>query len=587
MSIFTELKRRNVFRVALLYVIVSWIILQVTDVGVSLLDIPAWTGKLVFLLLAVGFPLILIFSWVYEITPDGLKKESAVDRDRSIADKTANKLNTAVIVLLVLALTGMIVDRFLPAEPAVEQAALVGNDDAPGASIAVLKFENISSDEENEYFSAGLSEELLNLLARIPNLRVAARTSAFSFSGSNADIATIGAALNVAHILEGSVRKSGNKVRITAQLIKTEDGFHLWSQTWDRQLDDIFAVQDEISSAVVESLKISLLGEAPAARQVDPEAYTLYLRGKSIIEIHSEENLAHGAALLRQALEIEPEFADAWAVLASSQTNQVSRYLVPRDEGFAHALVSNQRALEIDPGNVRARSGLCWIMMYYERDFPAANNCVQAALVNAPMDASTLNTAATFYRNVGQFGLAIEAYKKALQTDPLAASINFNLVLAYLSAEQLDNAVAQFEIFQSLHSGEPFVEVIAAGIELRRGMPEAALGRSDRITGQMRNWIRAIAFQKLERPADVEIELEILKASSARSAPFVIASIYAYRGEADNAFDWLQQAIEIGDDNLVEVRGNYLWEPVYSDPRWQQFLAEVGISDADIAALED
>ncbi len=584
MSFFSELKRRNVFRVALLYGIASWLLLQVADVGVSLLDLPAWVGKFVFLLLAMGFPLALIFSWVYELTPEGLQKESKVDSTQSIVHITANKLNAAVIVLLLLALTAVIADRFLPEyiAPQPETPVVSG---APEASIAVLRFVNMSSDEENEYFSAGLSEELLNLLARIPNLRVAARTSAFSFAGSGADAISIGEALNVAHVLEGSVRKSGDTVRITAQLIKTSDGYHVWSDTWDRQLDDIFRVQDEISAAVVDSLKISLLGDAPKAHAVDPQAYTLYLRGKSVAQIHSEESLRQGATLMREALDIEPEFADAWAALATIRTNQVGRYFLPLDEGFIQARAANERALQFDPDNASARSGLCWIHMYYERDFPATSDCVRTALEVSPNDPSTLNTAATFYRNVNRLDLAIDAYKKAQETDPLSASIIFNLTLAYLTAEQLDNAAAQLEIGRSMYADEPLVEVFNAAIALRRGEPEKALESSENISGQMRNWMRAIAFQDLGRSVDVDAELQQIDMSGARSSPFIIASVHAYSGDADVAFEWLERAMEVGDDNLVEIRGGYLFEKIENDPRWQPFLAKIGISDADLVAL--
>jgi TolB-like protein/cytochrome c-type biogenesis protein CcmH/NrfG len=443
----------------------------------------------------------------------------------------------------------------------------------------------MSSDEENEYFSAGLSEELLNLLARIPNLRVAARTSAFSFAGSGADAIAIGEALNVAHILEGSVRKSGDTVRITAQLIKASDGYHVWSESWDRQLEDIFKVQDEISAAVVDSLKISLLGEAPKAHAVNPEAYTLYLRGKSVAQIRSEESLHQGATLMREALDIEPEYADAWAALATIRTNQVGGYFLPLDEGFIQARAANERALRFDPDNASARSGLCWIHMYYERDFPAAGDCVRAALKVSPNDPSTLNTAATFYRNIDRMELAIDAYKKAQQTDPLGSSIIFNLTLAYLTAGQLDNAAAQLEIGRSMYADEPLVEVLDAAIALRRGDPEKALTTSENVSGQMGSWMRAIAFQDLGRSVDVDAELQQLEMSGTRNAPFIIASIHAYRGDADTTFEWLERAMEVGDDNLVEIRGGYLFDKMENDPRWQPFLAKIGISDVDLIAL--
>lgn len=582
MSFFSELKRRNVFRVALLYAIASWILLQVADVGSSILELPGWVSKFVFLILLIGLPLVLIFSWVYEITPEGLQKEASVDSTQSIVHKTASKLNAAVIVLLLLAITGLVVDRFLPEYVRPEPA---GNSVVPEASIAVLRFRNMSSDEENEYFSEGLSEELLNLLARIPGLRVAARTSAFSFAGSNADAIEIGAALNVAHVLEGSVRKSGDTVRITAQLIDADDGYHIWSETWDRQLDDIFEVQDEISAAVVESLKIALLGEVPAARAVNSEAYTLYLRAKSAGQVKTDENLQRAADLLQEALEIEPGFADAWSALATMHINRAGRYFVSQDEGFSLGRAATERALEIDPDNATARSGLCWILMYYEYDFSATDDCVRDGLASSPANASTLNTAGTFYRNIGRHDLAIDAFQKALETDPISASIHFNLAIAYVTAARLGEAQMQLEVVRSLYPEDSFVDVVSAAIMQRRGDAEMSLAISEEIPGQMGNWMRGIALHDLEKPDDVERVLQELEMSGARDAPFIIASIHAYRGDTDAAFAWLERALENGDDNLVELRGGYLFDKLEADSRWQPFLAKVGISDADLALL--
>jgi len=337
MSIFSELKRRNVFRVALLYLVASWLILQVTDVGISLLGLPVSSGRLIFLLLAVGFPLVVLFSWAYEITPDGLKKESEVQPDESITAHTAKKLNSAVIILLVLSLAALLADRLIPETASIiapGATAVTPGNSAPEQSIAVLPFVNMSADQDNEYFSDGLSEELLNLLAKIPELQVAARTSAFRFKGSDAGIGEIAGKLNVAHVLEGSVRKSGTEIRITAQLIKASDGYHLWSQTWDRTLNDVFAIQDEIAAAVVAALKVTLLGEVPHARVTDSEAYSLYLQSKAYSDKASKEGFEEAVALLTQALAIDPEYADAWVELGTVQTNQTGAGHVPEAEGF-------------------------------------------------------------------------------------------------------------------------------------------------------------------------------------------------------------------------------------------------------------
>ncbi|KPK58033.1 MAG: hypothetical protein AMJ59_16815, partial [Gammaproteobacteria bacterium SG8_31] len=317
MTFYEELKRRNVVKVAVLYIVASWLILQVADVLSSLLPVPEWTGALVFLFLALGFPLVMTFSWVYELTPEGLKRE-----------QDGRKINIVIIVMLVLAIATVVVDRLLPRQvPAVETAA-VEESAAPGQadpsqlaaekfapppdrSIAVLPFADMSPDKDQEYLSDGLSEELLNLLAKVPELRVASRTSAFSFKGKDVKIADVAAELNVAHVLEGSVRKAGNRVRITAQLIDAGTDVHLWSETWDRTLDDVFAIQDEIAANVVDELRVTLLGEAPTIEETDPEAYNLFLQARHLGRQGSGESMLRAVDLLKQVLAMDPDYVPA------------------------------------------------------------------------------------------------------------------------------------------------------------------------------------------------------------------------------------------------------------------------------------
>ena len=308
MSVIAELKRRNVFRVAALYLVAAWVLLQVGDLLFGLLGLPTSTNKLLFAALVLGFVPALIFSWVYELTPEGLKREHEIERNASITAETARKLDLIVVGLLVIAIVVVAVERFIPRTAPIP----VATDAASGAppaetpvqaaakSIAVLPFVNMSGDTGNEYFADGLSEELLNLLAKIPDLRVAARTSAFKFKGEKIDVQEVAQKLNVAHILEGSVRKSGNKVRITAQLIKAADGYHLWSETYDRTLDDIFVVQDDIAGEVVKALKVTLLGTALTTRSKpqDSEAYNLALQGRFFLERRGREDLERSVELL-------------------------------------------------------------------------------------------------------------------------------------------------------------------------------------------------------------------------------------------------------------------------------------------------
>ena len=317
MSVVAELKRRNVVRVAVLYGLAAWLILQVADVLVPALGLPDWVMRFVALLLILGFPLVLIFSWVYELTPEGLKKQHEVDLNQSITHETGRKINYVIGALAVLAIVVVAVERFIPRTAPIPAATDAASGASPvqaplqaaAKSIAVLPFADMSAGKDQEYFADGLSEELLNLLAKLPELRVIGRTSSFQFKGRNEDLRVIGEKLNVAHILEGSVRKSGEKVRITAQLIRAADGSHLWSETYDRTLDDIFVVQDDIAGEVVKALKLTLLGTALTTRSKpqDSEAYNLALQGRFFVERRGQKDLERAVEYFRQARERDPE----------------------------------------------------------------------------------------------------------------------------------------------------------------------------------------------------------------------------------------------------------------------------------------
>ena len=346
-SIWFELKRRNVIRVGALYALAGWLLLQVADILFALLDVPTWGLRLVLGLLLLGFPLVLIFSWVYEMTPEGLKRERKIDRSHSITPNTGRKIDRLIIASLIVVVAVLTADRVLFMSPSQEvlqpaestsavpeaEPQIAGKvttetqiDVGQQKSIAVLPFVNISGDKENEYFSDGLTEELLNLLAKVDDLRVSSRTSSFAFKGKDTNIPSVARELKVAHILEGSVRKSGMSVRITAQLIDVETDSHLWSETYDRQLDDIFAIQDEIATAVVDALKVRLLnpGEvvAQGQRETSTDAYLLYLRGRHIYELGRDTRdidfVKQAIGQYEAALEVDPEYALAYAGLADA-----------------------------------------------------------------------------------------------------------------------------------------------------------------------------------------------------------------------------------------------------------------------------
>lgn len=585
MSLFTELKRRNVFRVALLYAVGTWLILQVADVGVSLLGLPDWTGRLVFLLLAIGFPLVMVFSWAYEITPEGVKREKDVPRNQSITDETARKLNTAVIALLVLSLAGLVADRLIPEQAAVpEQTASIESASPPQTgpspqSIAVLPFVNMSSDKENEYFSDGLSEELLNLLAKIPELQVAARTSAFSFKDTDADVVEIAQTLKVAHVLEGSVRKSGDEIRITAQLIKANDGFHLWSETWDRTLVDVFAIQDEIAEKVVAALKVTLLGEVPHARVTDPHAYELYLQAKAAADVGTEESMAESVRLLEQALAIDPEYAEAWTELSVVQTNQTGSGYISAADGFARAAVSARRALAIDPKDARALSGLGWNAMYRDWDFAEAARLIGESLRWEPGNASVMNASAVLNGVFGRRQQMMSLYEEALERDPMAMSVLGNLTGAYLNNDRIDDAAVLVERMRDVSPTSSFVETYGAWLHWWRGETEAALDGFIAIDNDIGDWGRAVALYDLGRDDEIDAVLRDMAAHGGRPTQFAV--VQAYIGNIDQAFELLDRAYLERDDWLIEIRMYDALEVLYDDPRWEALLQKIGISDAD------
>ncbi|MCH7508971.1 MAG: hypothetical protein IIB68_03930 [Proteobacteria bacterium] len=351
-SFFTELRRRNVLRVAFVYLVAAWLILQVADLIVPILNLPEWSSKLIFLLLILGFPISLILAWAFEMTPEGLKKEKDVDRSQSITSQTGRRIDFVIIGSLVLALVYSI---YFKDPDAADSAVPVPAQDGTH-SIAVLPLVNMSSDPETDYFSDGLAEELLNLLAKVDSLRVAARTSSFAYKGSDQNIQKIGEELGVGHILEGSVRRAGNRVRITTQLINVADGFHLWSETYDRELTDIFALQDEIAAAVVKALRIELLDEeiAPERVAIDPAAYDLFLRARGELNENDAGALERAADYLQRAIEREPGYVAAMALLGSTYLDMDEYGSLSITESLRLSGPLIEKALELDPNDADA-----------------------------------------------------------------------------------------------------------------------------------------------------------------------------------------------------------------------------------------
>ena len=353
MKLLAELRRRNVIRMAGLYLVGAWLIIQIAETLLPAFDVPGWVLRAIIIVLALGFVPALIFSWVFELTPDGIRRDAEVERSEAITQRTARKLDIAVIVLL-LGVGVLLLWRYdapEPATPSVDSDAAAT--DVSTASVAVLAFANMSPEAENEYFADGISEELLNVFARVEGLRVASRTSAFSFKGKDTPIPEIARTLGVRHVLEGSVRKQGQRVRITAQLIDSQTDGHLWSQSYDRELADIFAVQEEIAQAIAGELQ-GVLGVRRISVPVptaDLEAYERFLRGRG--RFYRRVELDEAIADLRFAVERDPSFTEAWAFLGAASfvvSNGGYPTGLDRPQLLADAIAATEKALSLDPG---------------------------------------------------------------------------------------------------------------------------------------------------------------------------------------------------------------------------------------------
>ena len=602
MSLFLELKRRNVLRVAAAYVVVSWLVIQVAETIFPLFGYDDSPARIVVIVLAIGLIPVIIFSWAFEMTPEGLKKESEVDRSQSITPHTGKKINRVIMVVLTLALGYFALDKFVlnPQREAamekqvavqVEEARREGRTEAlvesyGDKSIAVLPFVNMSSDTEQEYFSDGLSEELLNLLAKIPELRVTSRSSAFSFKGKDFKIADVGRELNVSNVLEGSVRKSGNMVRITAQLISVEGDVHLWSETYDRTLDDIFAIQDEIAATVVERLKITLLGTPPKVQETNPEAYASYLLGRNLRHQNTAESLEQAQMLLLQASAIDPSYAPVWVELGSVYTRQANRGLRPIDEGFTLAREAINKALAINPDYALAHASLGWIVMSIDNDLVTAARHLERALHLESTNLSIIRKAAHLTASLGRLDEAIALDEYVRARDPVSASAHNNLGLYYLSARRWDEAIVSFSTALTLSPGYYGAQSAIGVTLLLMGDPQAALEAiqlDDSVFGMIG---LSLVYHALGQEDESNAVLTELIEQYEQGWAFNIAYVLAYRGEADRAFEWLNKAVEYKDGGLSEILGERLFDNIRDDQRWLPFLERIGKSPDQLAAIE-
>lgn len=452
---FSELNRRNVVRVGLAYLVVAWLLLQVADILVPMLELPDWSGKLVFLLLAIGFVPALVLAWAYELTPGGLKREGDVDRAESVTSRSGRRLDFIIIGLLAIALAYFIYEsRVRDIPPPVQDAA----QSRPLArSIAVLPFINIGNVAEDEYLCDGLAETLLNMLAQIEDLEVAARTSAFKFKGTNEDVRLIGEQLGVATVLEGSVQRSGDTIRITAQLIDVEDGFHLWSENYERTLDDIFVVQDDIAGSVVEALQLELLGPPQIDAGPDPAAYDALLRVREALRSRESEQIAAAIDATRALIDVYPDYADAYATLSEAYAVHAQTGGRIPEEFQELSVDMARKAVSLDPGSPRAHTALVRALVS-RRHFVQAESVIDRAFELEPGSADLLMARFGILQVQGRYREAGAAAEQALRLDPLNDETRMGLAWAYISLGREEDALGVLEAGVMLEPGNNLLE---------------------------------------------------------------------------------------------------------------------------------
>jgi TolB-like protein len=443
-------------------------------------------------------------------------------------------------------------------------------------SIAVLPFVDMSSEKNEEYFADGLAEELLNDLAKTPGLRVAARTSSFQFKGRTEDLRTVGEKLNVGNILEGSVRKEGNKVRITAQLIKAADGFHLWSDTYDRELNDILSVQDDIARSVAASLKIPLLGTKSAVRAVNGEAYNACLQARYFYERADEESMARAVEYFERAIQIDASYAAAWAGLADARLLQAGLGYIPLEEGYRKAKEAATRALTLDPDLADAHEAMGSIKTNYEWNWAGADASFQRALALQPGNVRAIVAAGELARTLGRIDEAVALNRRAVELDPLNAWAYTDLGVHEYYAGRMGEALAAFKKVLELNPERPLIPEAVARVYLAEGRVNEALAEAEREPDPLwRSFGLALAYFAVGRKRESDTVLAEFINKNHDGAAYQIAEIYGFRGDTEHAFNWLERAYRQRDSGLVFIKGDPLLRSLERDPRYVAFLKKM------------
>jgi TolB-like protein/tetratricopeptide (TPR) repeat protein len=594
-TFFGELKRRNVLRAGAIYMAAVWALAQ----GISQLSapfgLPDWVTRWFVLACAIGFPFWLALAWFYEFTPSGLKRESEVAPGESIAHSTGRKLDFWIIGILAVAVVLLVTNQFVLHGDATSAATTADAKtiaaelaNAPNRSVAVLPLANESGDPRQQYFSDGMSEELISDLIQVDGLKVIGKGSSFKFRDSKDSPAQIGAALGVAHLIQGSVFQQGNRIRVTVALIRARDGTGVWSHSYDEQLKDVFAIQTRIGQAVASALKIQLLGKAIVSTDKPPsgnvDAYQLMLQGRAITRrAGSADEYRQGIAKYQQALKLDPNYAYAWGTLSNAWVNLGTYGYVTGDARlrvYAHAREAVDKEQLLAPDAPVTHMDRGYLLQFVDDDPKGALAEYQRAYTLAPNDGTVMSFLALGLANLGQLQAAADLYRKAIATDPLRPDFYSNLAQTLLPPGQLDAAEQATRKALALQSDFPGLYANLAEIDILRGDAAQALRDArqeiDPVYGP---WSLVMAQEIGPDREQGDAALHDYIAKYGKEQPYLVADLYALRKEPEDMFEWLQRAWTQRDPNLI---GELLSDPfithVYEhDPRFAALCKQAGL----------
>jgi TolB-like protein len=573
---FGELKRRNVYKVGVAYAVVAWLLMQIASQIFPFFEIPNWVVRLVILLLIIGFPIALIIAWAFEVTPEGIKPTE-------VADAVGERSRGGAWIYIVLIGAALSVGLFFVGRYTAGRGTTRLSEVAtvvPGKSIAVLPLINESGDPKDEYFSDGLSEELIAALAQISGLKVIGRSSSFRFKDRTEEPKTIGEKLGVRTLLEGTVRKQGDRVRIVAELINAADGIEVWNRTFDHELKDIFAVQQEIARAVAESLRVTLLGSEEKSAQMatnSVEAHNAYLQGHFYSVRRNAEDYRKAIDYFDQAIQLDPNYALAYAERSEVWT-VIGDLTGQRSTAFPKARSDAEKAVAIAPSLAEAHAALGWVRAFVEWKFAEGLSELERAKELSPANPTANDLLARVIVYTGRMEEAERQARQAVELDPLSAATQFTLGRVLFYAGKLDEAYAAGRKLAELQPSASSSHRWQVLVAVQRGDGETALREAQlEPDDSIRPFELALAqYVRGDRKA-ADAALADLIANSRDGLAYQVAQVYAVRGERDKAFEWLQIAFENHDGGMPSLLVDPVLRGLRDDPRYKNLIVKVGL----------